>query len=136
METAFQWNESYSVKVHAMDAQHKRLFDIIRELYTAMHSGKGKDVAGGVIRNLIDYTVNHFAAEEKLMKENGYPSFAAHCAKHRDLEATVVAFKKDFDKGSKTVTPELMKFLQSWLTTHILTIDQKYTDFLNSRGVH
>ncbi|MGO9865642.1 MAG: bacteriohemerythrin [Terriglobales bacterium] len=135
MESAFQWNDTYSVKVSAMDAQHKRLFDIIREVYTAMRSGRGKDVAGGVLRRLIDYTVNHFAAEEKLMKEHGYPSLAAHCGEHRDLEATVVAFKKDFDEGSKAITPELMKFLQNWLTTHILTIDQKYSDFLNSRGV-
>ncbi len=135
METAFQWNDSYSVKVYAMDAQHRRLFEIVRELYDAMRSGHGKDVAGGVLRRLIDYTVNHFAAEEKLMKENGYPALAAHCVEHRALEAKVVAFKKDFDTGSNTITPELMKFLQNWLTTHILSVDQKYSDFLNSRGV-
>ena len=135
METAFQWNDSYCVKVSAMDAQHKQLFEIVRELYTAMRAGHGKDVAGGVLGRLIEYTVNHFTAEEKLMKENQYPGLAAHCIEHRALEAKVVAFKKNFDAGSNVITPDLMRFLQNWLTTHILTIDQKYSDFLNSRGV-
>ena len=72
MDSAFQWNTSYSVKVEAMDAQHKRLFEIIRELYTAMRAGQGKQVVGEVLHRLIEYTVQHFAAEEKLMEKNGY----------------------------------------------------------------
>ena len=72
MDSAFQWNTSYSVKVEAMDAQHKRLFEIIRELYTAMRAGHGKQVVGEVLHRLIEYTVQHFAAEEKLMEKNGY----------------------------------------------------------------
>ena len=76
MDNAFQWNDRYSVKVYAMDVQHKRLFEIIRELYTAMQSGHGKDVVKGVLDRLIDYTVKHFGAEEKLMDDNKYPSLA------------------------------------------------------------
>ena len=48
----------------------------------------------------------------------------------------VVAFKKDFDAGGASVTPELMKFLQKWLTEHIQTVDRGYSDFLNAKGVH
>jgi hemerythrin-like metal-binding protein len=135
MENAFQWNDRYSVKVYAMDVQHKRLFEIIRELYTAMRSGHGKDAAGDVLHRLIDYTVKHFAAEEKLMEEHKYPSLAPHRAEHRALTDKVLAFKDDFDKGNSTITPDLMTFLQNWLTTHIQTTDQKYSDFFNSHGV-
>jgi len=28
-----------------------------------------------------------------------------------------------------------MSFLQTWLTNHIQTVDQKYSEFLNSKGV-
>jgi hemerythrin len=136
MDNAFQWNDSYSVKVGAMDTQHRKLFDIIRELYSAMRSGHGKDVTGKVLTRLIDYTVQHFAAEEKLMEKNGYPVLAAHQAEHRALTDKVVAFKKSFDTGSALITLELMTFLQNWLTNHIQTVDKKYGDFLNSKGVH
>lgn len=136
MDNAFQWNASYSVKVSAMDAQHKQLFVIIQELYSAMRSGHGKDVAGGVLKRLIDYTVKHFAEEEKLMEKHAYPQLSQHLAEHRALVNKVVAFKKDFDAGGASVTPELMTFLQKWLTDHIQSVDNKYGDFLNAHGVH
>ncbi len=136
MDSAFQWNTSYSVKVEAMDAQHKRLFEIIRELYTAMRAGQGKQVVGEVLHRLIEYTVQHFAAEEKLMEKNGYQLLAAHRIEHKTLTDKVVAFKKDFEAGSATVTLEVMTFLQDWLTHHIQDVDQKYGAFLNSKGVH
>jgi len=133
---AFEWNDMYSVKVQAMDAQHKRLFEIIRELYTAMRSGHGKEVVGNVLGRLIDYTVSHFKMEEQLMERHKYPNLEAHRVEHRALTDKVVAFKKSFDAGTTGVTPDLMTFLQHWLTSHILTIDQKYGEFLSAKGVH
>lgn len=135
MDNSFQWSDNYSVKVDAMDTQHKKLFEIIRELYTAMRSGHGKDVAGDVLRRLIDYTVRHFAEEEKLMEKHGYPLLVQHKAEHKALTDKVVAFKKDFDAGTVGITADLMRFLQEWLTNHIQTVDKKYGDFLNSHGV-
>ncbi|MGB8010868.1 MAG: bacteriohemerythrin [Terriglobales bacterium] len=136
MANTFQWNDSYSVKIEAMDAQHKRLFEIIAELYTAMRAGEGKKVAAGVLRRLIDYTVQHFEAEEKLMENNGYPDLAAHQTEHRALTAKVLAFKNDFDAGAVSITPDLMKFLENWLTNHIQTVDRKYGEFINAHGTH
>ncbi len=136
MDTAFQWNDSYSVKVAAMDDQHKRLFEIIHELYTAMRAGHGKDVVGEVLGRLIKYTVEHFAAEEKLMEKNGYPNLAAHRIEHKALTDKVTAFKKEFDAGKGTLSLELMTFLQDWLTKHIQSIDKKYGAFLSAKGVH
>lgn len=136
MDTAFQWNDGYSVKVGAMDAQHKRLFEIIHELYTAMRAGHGKDVAGEVLNRLMNYTVEHFTAEEIMMEKNGYPQLVAHRAEHKALTDKVKAFKKDFDSGAGVITLELMTFLQNWLTNHIQSVDQKYGAFMNSKGVH
>jgi hemerythrin-like metal-binding protein len=135
MDHTFQWNDSYSVKVDAMDDQHKQLFKIIDELHTAMRSGKGKDVAGNLLRRLVDYTIQHFAAEEKLLEQKKYPGLTAHQAEHRALTHKVIAFKNDFEAGKASITPELMNFLQNWLTNHIQTVDQKYGEFMNS-GTH
>jgi hemerythrin-like metal-binding protein len=133
MDHTFQWNDSYSVKVDAMDDQHQQLFKIVNELQVAMRSGKGKNVAANLLDRLIDYTIEHFAAEEKLMEQQGYPGLPAHQAEHRVLTNKVVAFKKDFGAGIVSITPELMKFLQDWLTNHIQTVDRKYGEFINSK---
>jgi hemerythrin len=136
MGAAFEWTAEYSVKNAAMDAQHKQLFDIMQELNTAMRSGHGKDVLGEVLRRLINYTGQHFAAEEKLMMANDYPNLISHLAEHKALTDKVLAFKKDFDEGACSITPDLMKFLQGWLTNHIQRVDQKYGEFLSAKGVH
>ncbi len=136
MSTTFQWKDSYSVKVAAMDGHHKKLFDLVNELHEAMSKGHGKDVAGDVLKRLIDYTVHHFSAEEKLMEKHQYPGLVAHLAEHKALTDKVLAFQKEFAAGTSNVTPQLMTFLQQWLRNHIQTVDQRYSDFLNSHGVH
>ena len=136
MSAAFQWKESYSVKVLALDTQHKKLFDLINELHGAMSSGHGKDVAGDVLHRLTDYTVSHFRAEEALMEKYNFPGLAAHRIEHKALTDKVLAFKKEFESGTSVVTPQLMTFLQNWIKDHIQGVDQRYSDFLNAHGVH
>ncbi len=136
MSATFQWKDSYSVKVAALDNQHKKLFDLINELHVAMSRGHGKDIVGDVLRRLIDYTVHHFSAEEMLMQNHNFPGLVAHRAEHKALTDKVLAFKKEFDAGTSYVTVQLMTFLQQWLKNHIQTVDQRYGDFLNSHGVH
>jgi hemerythrin-like metal-binding protein len=135
MSNLFQWNNDYSVKVTAMDNQHKKLFELVNELHSAMSKGHGKDITGDVLRRLIDYTVEHFTAEEKLMAKYEYPALAVHRVEHQALTDKVLAFKKEFEAGTGNVTLELMTFLQQWLKNHIQTVDQRYGDFLNTHGV-
>lgn len=136
MNTAFAWTDRYSVKVTAMDSQHKKLFDLVNQLSLAMDSGRGKDVVGEVLLRLIDYTGYHFSAEEKLMERHKFAGLPTHRGEHRYLSERVQAFKKEFDAGNTNITPELLTFLQKWLTNHIQVVDQKYSGFMNAHGVH
>jgi len=45
---------------------------------------------------LVDYTVHHFSAEEKLMEKYNYAALVAHRAEHKALTAKVMEFKKEF----------------------------------------
>ena len=69
----FAWNETYSIGVTEIDAQHRRLFSLADELHSAMNAGKGKAVLRKVLHDLITYTQTHFAAEERMMQKCGYP---------------------------------------------------------------
>jgi hemerythrin-like metal-binding protein len=93
-------------------------------------------VTGEILHRLIDYTVHHFSAEEKLMEKHNYPGLVAHRAEHKALTAKVMEFQNDFDAGNTTIAVQLMTFLQDWLRNHILSVDQRYSDVLNTKGVH
>lgn len=108
----FEWKDTFRVKVQAFDTQHRKLFSLVSELRGAMAGGYGNEVAGDILNRLIDYTVHHFAAEERLMERYKFPGLPAHRAEHRALADKVLAFKKEFDAGIKNVMPELMTLLQ------------------------
>jgi hemerythrin len=129
------WNDNLSVKVTEFDEQHKKLIGMVNNLHSAMGAGKSREIMGSVLTGLIDYTVNHFAAEEKLMQKHGYPSFARHKAEHDALTKQVVDIMAKFKEGKTVVTIELMNFLKDWLTKHIQGTDKQYGPFLNSKNV-
>lgn len=132
---ALVWNEKYSVNIKEIDHQHKKLIGLVGELEAAMRQGKGREVLDKVLKELIRYTQTHFAAEERLMKNHGYPDYEEHKAKHEKMTRKVLEVQQEYQEGKITITLEVMKFLQDWLNKHILGTDKKYGPFLNSKGV-
>jgi len=128
------WGPMLQIGYGDIDAQHKRLVEIVNALDEAMRTGKGRDVVAKVLSELIKYTQFHFAFEEKLMDKYGIGSSAAHKAEHRKLIADVGAFKGKFDTGAASVTTELMAFLRNWLSNHILKTDKALARELAIKG--
>lgn len=129
------WSSDLSVNVAEMDRQHKKLIDLINELFDAMSSGKGKDVIGKILDSLMEYTKTHFASEERMMQIHNYPEQSAQQSEHTKLTKQVMELQGKFKGGSVSITLETMNFLKDWLQNHILQNDKKYGPYLNSRGV-
>jgi len=135
MATLLEWSDSDSVKIVVLDDQHKKLFDLTNELFTAMSARRGREVAGDILCRLLEYAAVHFEAEEKLMEEHQYPELDSHRGEHKAMREKVLAFQKAFDDGDNNVPPQLLVYLQLWLRNHLRRVDQQYSDFLNARGV-
>jgi hemerythrin len=129
------WSGALSVGVHEIDEQHKKLVEMLNQLYEAMQKGQGKDVLGSLLAGLAQYTVKHFAAEERAMQRAGYADLAAHKVEHEALTKKVLDFKQRFDGGTSMITIELMNFLKGWLTSHIQGSDKKYGPVMNGVGI-
>ncbi|MCW5210725.1 hemerythrin family protein [Desulfobulbus sp. N3] len=130
-----KWNDSFSVNVVKIDQEHKKLFEIVNELTDAMKAGHGKDVLGNILDRLISYTASHFQLEENYFQQVKYPDAAAHKKEHVAFVQKVTDFKKEFDDGRATVSVNILQFLRKWLQTHIKGTDQKYSSFLNEKGI-
>lgn len=129
------WSDSLSVKVKQFDDQHKKLVDMVNQLFDAMKTGKGNQVMGDILKQLIAYTQTHFAAEERLLKQYAYPDFEAHKKEHNALVIQVLDLQKQFQEGKPVLTQNIMTFLRDWLSKHIQGDDKKYGIFLNGKGV-
>ena len=126
------WTDDLRIGVRAMDEQHRVLVGLINQVHRS--AGHDRAATGQVLSALAEYTKVHFSAEERLMREHGYPDFDGHEQRHHDLLAKV---EQTFDRyrAGDDVGAELLAFLKEWLRHHILKSDRKYAAYLNERGV-
>jgi hemerythrin len=120
------WRPEFSVGVASLDAQHKRLIEIINELHDAMMQGAAPATLKQVLGHLADYTRTHFSSEENWMMQHGYGGLAAHRREHEELLRQVSGYQQAVAAGKLTVSLQLMNFLKGWLKGHILESDMQY----------
>ena len=127
------WSDEFATHIFEIDVQHKKLFKMVNELETAMQEGKGKQILGRLLADLVHYTQSHFKTEEAFMEQYTYPEHAEHKDKHDRMTRKVVEVQKAFQSGQTHITIDVMRFLQNWLTEHILKTDLKFGRFLSSQ---
>ena len=106
-----EWDPQYSVGIPAIDDQHKGLFKLLNDLHDAMKSGKGRDILGKTLNDLINYTVTHFQHEEMLFDKHGYIDSLRHKTEHASLTKQAQELKVSFEKGGM-ITLQVMEFLK------------------------
>jgi len=124
-----------SVGVAEVDRQHKTLIEILNALHDGKNQGRGSDMLKATLARLATYTVEHFAYEERILTQYGYPELPGHVESHEKLKARVIEFKTAFDEGRSSLGIELFMFLRSWLNGHIRGSDRAYGKFLNAKGI-
>ncbi len=136
-----QWNENLSVGFAKIDADHKELFRMIKELVHAINQHTCKYKIGDVVKFLEDYTKNHFAMEERYMAEFAYPEYRQHKTEHRKFMMTLSELKGELQKikasgshaGSYELSVTTDQILVDWLMDHIAKVDRKLAEFLNKK---
>ena len=129
------WNDGLSVGVAEFDQQHKKLVALINDLNDAMSVGKGKDVLGRIVNDLVAYSTTHFRAEEKCFARFEYPDTFNHRREHVIFSKKVAEFKNVLESGKMPLTVEVLSFLSDWLKNHIMGTDKKYSQFFNENGL-
>jgi len=115
------WADNLSVRVAAIDADHKELIRLINE---AGEPGLGPESIKNISTALIDYTLYHFKREETIMETCAYPGIQQHKERHRALEAKAKAFQLRIEAGDTTAANDLRSFLREWLVSHIMKVDR------------
>ncbi len=119
-----------------MDHEHRRLFDVMRELDSALAVGSGQLVIDRVLKKVTDWAELHFANEEDLMRRHGFPGLDAHRAEHDEARRQFRTYERDREAGKSGVPVSLLLFLDEWLRQHILKTDLGYAAFVNARDNH
>jgi hemerythrin-like metal-binding protein len=124
---AFVWDQRFATGIEIVDQQHHHLVDIVNEVGDLLL--KGDQVSEGKLqiyfKQLADYARQHFADEERLMRETGLDSrhVKGHTDHHHQFVQQVASMWRG--RGSMKNPAEVVHgFLTAWLTFHILGEDQ------------
>jgi hemerythrin len=132
--TTLEWTPALAVGVDTIDAQHRELFRRAEQLIAALRAGDRGEVPL-VLAYLEEYAVHHFGAEERLMREVGYPGLDEHVAAHQAFRADFAELVQRFERTGPTayVALTVHNWLSDWLRKHLGGIDLELGKFLAAR---
>jgi len=128
------WTDSYSVGVSAMDEQHKKLVDLINNIFQMCQKenpGTKADFARA-FRGVSEYALTHFSEEEAFLQKSGYPDLPDQKKEHAAFISEIWGQLEKFNKDSAAPL-ELLHFLKKWLLNHIAVKDKKYGAYLANK---
>ena len=124
------WDNTRSVQIQEIDADHQKLVDLFNMPNHSVEEGDSPDYVKAVLEELISCTVWHFKHEERLMVKHHYSGFEAHQKEHNALIESAWALQQKFQQENQTVSSDDIRFLENWLTGHILGTDMDLGAYL------
>jgi hemerythrin len=136
---AVGWDDKFNTGISSIDEQHKRLFFLSNQVFTALTKSEFEDNYDqimAVLKELKEYTFYHLEYEEKILQQCGYADFDAHKQQHDHfIEKIRVAEEQDIDNNQKKVLLDLLDFLSNWTKKHIMESDQAYKELLLEKNI-
>jgi hemerythrin len=131
-----EWKDEYSVGITHIDEDHKKLITLLNQFTVAYDHDMSEKFEKEALEALIDYTKYHFEREEEMMRDNDYPDFIAHQAKHKEMIEQVNKFVDLYNEKGHDALKDISEFLTVWLINHINGTDKGYSEYLNQRGIN
>lgn len=132
-----KWDESFSVGVKLIDAQHQKLFEMMNKLHGEVSGATNREFESleNIILQLAAYVDFHFKTEEKFFKKYDYEKTDEHTLQHKTYADKIRGFNERYKKGEEELGEEILKFLEEWIMKHIKVNDKEYTKCFNEHGL-
>lgn len=125
------WSRHFETGIDKVDTQHRALVDLINKAAPLLATAGESDMARAdhLLDQLGHYATIHFRDEERLMHEAGLaPAYLVHHhGTHEGFGRAVAAMRQQARLPGQLTGNELLRFLTSWLTFHILSEDKCMT---------
>lgn len=130
------WSDEYLLGVNEIDSQHKKLVEYANDLYDVASVGgqEYEKKMQSVLKNLTDYTLYHFGAEEEFMKKHDYLGIAAHKMAHDSFINEVKNQMKLLSADNAASGLKFYSFVANWVLTHIAKADKIWAKFVKENG--
>ena len=131
MDTA--WDSRYSTGIQIIDDQHQELFHIVEDLRRMTASGVDRILVEALLERLVLCAERHFATEESIMREEGYPDLMTHVAEHVSMIFDLNNLLAKSRGSHQSLVLFVTTFMDGWLRHHISDGDFGFVTYLKSK---
>jgi methyl-accepting chemotaxis protein len=128
----YTWDDSMCIGIKKIDEQHKMLFNAVNDFIDAVEKGTAKGKLKKSLDFINQYTITHFADEEHIQKQYGYPDYENHRLMHEKFKQTALDLMKEWQNfgTSEILVKEFKRKVGDWLVTHVKGQDAKIGEYL------
>ena len=123
----YKMKEEYYTGITEIDEQHKKLFDIVDDIYELLKNEYIPDKYDHIIvliNELREYTATHFRDEEAYMEKVGHKRMFSQKIEHAEFLEKVNSIElSDIEENQEDVLLDLLSYLNDWFVSHILEKD-------------
>lgn len=120
------WRAAYQSGNHEIDSEHRELFNLSNRLFQAALCPDQMEQLPVLLERGLTSIELHFAHEEQLLGECGYPGLDEHAALHRTLLEHARLLRDRFDTNTLTLG-QLVDFIGvEIIARHMLIADREY----------
>lgn len=130
----FEWANDMVIDNGPIDADHRKLVDLVNELHTATSQGRGQEVVDKLLTQLIADTEEHLREEERVMEQAKFTNLERHKQGHTHFVNKLHELRQKQQQGSVTVASQLSSVLRDWLSLHIRRNDKELRQFLQQKS--
>lgn len=135
------WTPELALGLPALDEQHRQLFLHAARFHAALLRADPTETLEEYLGFLAAYAGEHFDAEERFMREIGYPGLEVHAAEHDAFRRrlALLAPLEEQEGPSQAVLSLVQSLDVNWLQDHVAHADMAYVrwwghDRLDARG--
>lgn len=134
--TLIKWRASFETGVAEMDEQHKKIIELINEIYPSIRKENCREKLQKILGEMDQYALEHFEAEEGLLAQQNYPELDEHRESHKEYMVSLQQLKVQLEGeggNDKDVATAIYSYLRQWWQDHIVELDKQYGPFLQEK---
>lgn len=125
------WEDNLNTGIPLIDIQHKTLFDLINYFYL-MEEELDEEKTEFILKSIENYTLYHFATEEKFFEKCNYDKRESHIVKHQEFTSLLDEIKNLKIETKFHLIRGILFSFNIWMHKHISNEDMDYVDQLKN----
>lgn len=130
-----EWQHDWESGDASIDEQHRELLRQGNKLIQQSLSNVSKDLITAQLDCVLDHVIKHFAYEEKVLIQIGYPEYRNHVTLHKSLLKQALQLKEDYlqDRLKATATSFFSFIVDDIIVGHMLKEDVLFYSYIQKR---